>query len=166
MNRIDVGRHGVHVGLRIGSDDSADSLAECYIENTSNVNASLMNESDSLFLTRDQIVALRRNDSTYQARVRALFVPLGQFLGQFSDGVAGKAALDSVTATQKLYWKVFWEQPEIADSVLTPLQRDLMPMLKSMVATPKKQREHSQWQFGFPVKFAPAKPKVAAAAQE
>src|SRR4029450_14141699 len=28
VNRIDVAWHGVHVGLRIGSDDSADSLAE------------------------------------------------------------------------------------------------------------------------------------------
>src|SRR5262245_62071331 len=28
VQRIDVGRHGVHVGLRIGSNDSADSLAE------------------------------------------------------------------------------------------------------------------------------------------
>jgi hypothetical protein len=140
---------------------SADSLAAFYMANTSNIHALLLSESDSLFLTRDQIVALRRTDSTYSARVRGLFVPLGQFLAQFSDGVAGKAALDSVTATQKLYWKVFWEQPEIADSVMTPLQRDLMPMLKSMVATPKKQREHSQWQFGFPVRFAGESRRVA-----
>jgi hypothetical protein len=143
---------------------SADSLAAFYMQNTSNVHAALLAESDSLFLTREQVAALRRTDSVYSARVRALYVPLGQFLAQFSDGVAGKAALDSVTATQKLYWKVFWEQPELADSALTPLQRDLFPMIKNMVAVPKKQRENSQWQFGFPVKLLPPeKPRAVTA---
>ena len=54
-------------------------------------------------------------------------------------------------ATQKAYWKIFWEQPEIADSIVTPAQRELIPLFKIMLAVPKKQREHSQYQFGRPV---------------
>lgn len=64
-------------------------------------------------------------------------------------------------ATQKLYWKVFWQQPEIADSIVTPSQKELLPLLKGIVGVPKADREHSQWQFGRPVTFsdqAPAKP--------
>jgi hypothetical protein len=85
--------------------------------------------------------ALRRADSVYSARVRAIYVPLGQFLAQ-GHGGAGKAELDSVQATQKLYWKIFWEQPEVADSFVTPSQRELIPLFKSMLGVPKEQREH------------------------
>ena len=59
----------------------------------------------------------------------------------------------------KGYWKVFWEQPEIADSIVTPTQKELFPMLRAMVGIPKKEREHSQWMFGNPVTFTDAKPK-------
>jgi hypothetical protein len=96
------------------------------------------------------MAALRRADSVFSARVRAIYVPLGQFLAQ-GNGGAGKAELDSVQATQKAYWKIFWEQPEIADSIVTPAQRELIPLFKSMLAVPKEQREHSQYQFGSPV---------------
>jgi hypothetical protein len=113
----------------------------------------LLQESDSLFLGASQIAALRRADSTYSVEVRALYVPLGQFLARRQGG-AGPAELDSVRATQKLYWKVFWRQPEIADSIVTVSQRELVPMFKSMLAVPMKDREHSQWGFGNPVTFA------------
>jgi hypothetical protein len=88
--------------------------------------------------------------------VRTLFVPLGQYLAQFQDGIAGKPALDSVSATRKSYWKIFWQQPEIAGETLTPMQLELFPMLKNMMQVPKKDREHSQWQFGSPVLYKPA----------
>jgi hypothetical protein len=68
-----------------------------------------------------------------------------------------------VSATQKAYWKVFWQQPEIADSIITPLQRDLMPMLKTMLGIPQKDRENSQWMFGNPVTLVD-RPKDAPAA--
>lgn len=132
---------------------SADSLTAFYLTNTSDLHKLMISESDSLFLTNPQIAALRRADSVFSARVRAIYVPLGQYLSQFSDGIATKAALDSVNASSKLYWKVFWLQPEIADSIVTPTQRELMPMLKNILMTPQKDREHSQWQFGWPVKF-------------
>jgi hypothetical protein len=133
---------------------SADSLTAFYLDNTSDIHQVMLAESDSLFLSQQQIAALRRTDSVFTARVRAIYVPLGRYLAQFETGVATKAALDSVNATQKAYWKIFWVQPEIVDSIITPTQRELMPMLKGMLSTPMKDREHSQWQFGRPVKFA------------
>ena len=54
-------------------------------------------------------------------------------------------------ATKKAYWRIFWEQPEIADSILTSTQKELWPLLGHMVNTSKKDRENSQMQFGFPV---------------
>jgi len=130
---------------------SADSLAAFYLSNTSDIYKLLLEESDSLFLSGQQIAAIRRADSVFSSRVRGVYVPLGQYLSQFSDGVPTKAALDSAQATDKAYWKVFWEQPEMADSLITPMQRELLPLMKNILTVPKKEREHSQWQFGHPV---------------
>lgn len=132
---------------------SADSLAAFYLNNTSDIHRALLAESDSLFLSQQQIAALRRADSSYVRRVRAIFVPLGQYLSQFGNGEASKAALDSVAASRKAYWKIFWQQPEVADSIITPTQRTLMPMLEQMLMITAKERENSQWFFGHPIKF-------------
>ncbi len=80
-------------------------------------------------------------------------MPLGDYLSQFGDGVATKAALDSVSTARKAYWRLFWQQPEVADSIITPTQRSLMPMLIGMLEVPPKDRAHLQWFIGFPVKF-------------
>ncbi|MFI5256767.1 MAG: carboxypeptidase-like regulatory domain-containing protein [Gemmatimonadales bacterium] len=138
---------------------SADSLAAFYLSRTSDLHKLLLEQTDSLFLSRTQVAALRRADSVFSARVRELYVPLGEFLAR-GQGGAGTAELDSVQATQKAYWKIFWQQPEIADSIVTPSQKELVPMFKSIVAIPQQDREHSQWQFGHPVTFTdkPVKP--------
>jgi hypothetical protein len=138
---------------------SADSLASFYMQNTSSIHKLLIDNSDSLFLSKTQVADLQKADSIFSARVRAVYVPLGEFLAK-QGGVANKAQLDSATATEKAYWKIFWEQPEIAGAIITVSQRELIPMFKSMLATPMKDREHSQWQFGYPVRFTdqPAQP--------
>jgi hypothetical protein len=139
---------------------SADSLTAFYLSRTSSVYKLLLENSDSLFLTKPQIALLQHDDSVYSAEVRAVYRPLGNFLSAGQGRDPGKAEMDSVKKTQKEYWKVFWAQPEIADSAVTPSQRELMPMFKNMLATTKKDREHSQWYFGNSVTFAD-KPKVA-----
>jgi hypothetical protein len=84
-----------------------------------------------------------------------MYVALGQFLAGRPQGEPGKVELDSVSTVEKAYWKTFWRQPEVADSIITPTQRELFPMLRNMVAIPPRDREHSQWQFGFPVPMDP-----------
>jgi hypothetical protein len=162
---------------------SADSLSAFYLRNTSSIFKLLLEQTDSLFLSRAQVAApsifkllleqtdslflsraqvaaLETADSVFSSRVRALYVPLGEYLAR-GQGGAGKAELDSANATEKLYWKTFWEQPEIAAAIVTPSQRELMPMFKTMLAIPMKEREHDQWSFGHPVTFSD-RPKSAA----
>jgi hypothetical protein len=129
---------------------SADSLTAFYLSNTSDIYKLLIEQSDSLFLSKAQIASLKAADSVFSAQVRGLYVPLGEFLAR-GNGAAGKAELDSAKATEKSYWKVFWQQPEIAGAIVTPSQRELMPMFKNMLQVPMKDREESQWQFGYPV---------------
>ena len=137
---------------------SADSLAAFYLSGTSDVYRLLMEQSDSLLLTTSQVAAIKQADSVFSGRVRALYIPLGEFLAR-GQGGAGKVELDSANATQKNYWKIFWEQPELAGAILTPVQLELLPFFKAMMGTPKKEREHSQWSFGNPVLFTD-KPKA------
>jgi hypothetical protein len=137
---------------------TADSLAAFYLSETSDVYRLVMEQSDSLLLTVSQVAALKRADSVFSSQVRALYFPLGEFLAR-GQGGAGKVELDSVQATQKSYWKIFWEQPEIAGNILTPVQRELLPFFKVMLGIPMKEREHSQWRFGNPVLFSD-KPKT------
>lgn len=129
---------------------SADSLAAFYLRNTSSIHKLLLEQTDSLFLSRMQVQALQRADSAYSAQVRALYIPLGQYLAEGAGG-AGKGELDSAKTVQKEYWKIFWRQPEIADSIVTPAQRELVPMFKTMVSIPQAERANSQWVFGHAV---------------
>jgi len=140
----------------------ADSLAAFYLSRTSSVYKALLEESDSLFLTRAQIAQLHHADSIYSAQVRAIYIPLGAFLAERRGHEPGKTELDSAAVVDSVYWKIFWVQPEIADSIITPTQKELFPMLKAMVATPKNDRLHSRWQFGNPVTFADEKPRPPA----
>jgi hypothetical protein len=135
---------------------SADSIAAFYLSNTSSVHRGLLAESDSLLLTRAQVTALQRADSAFSERVRGVYRELGEFLAR-GEGTAGKAELDSANTIRKAYWRIFWEQPEIADSIVTATQKELYPILRHMLATTKKDRENSQVQFGHPVKMAPVR---------
>ncbi len=140
---------------------SADSIAAFYLQNSSSVHKALLAETDSLFLSRAQVAALKAADSVFSDRVREVYFQLGEYLAR-GNGSAGKAEMDSASKSQKTYWKTFWEQPEIADSIVTPAQKELFPMLQRMVDVPKKEREHSQWQFGHPVQMV--RPAAAARA--
>jgi hypothetical protein len=139
---------------------SVDSLAAFYLSNTSSIHKLLLSETDSLFLSKAQVAALRKADSVYSARVRAIYAPLGEFLSR-TGGTVGKVEMDSVKATQKAYWKIFWEQPEIAAEIVSPTQREYMPMFARMLQTTKKERENSQWQFGHAITFADKPPASA-----
>ncbi|MBL0173398.1 MAG: carboxypeptidase regulatory-like domain-containing protein [Gemmatimonadaceae bacterium] len=139
---------------------SADSITDIYLRNTSNVHRLLLSESDSLFLNAAQIAALITADSLYSDKVRAIYVPLGRFLATQPEGAVGKAALDSVTAATKRFWPIFWDQADVADKIVTPQQKELLPFIKNMTSVTKEDRKDSQWYFGHPVPLVHNKPKV------
>ena len=134
---------------------SPDSLAAFYLSRTSSLHKAILRETDSLFLSNAQVSALQHADSAFSDSVRTIYRGLGRFLAK-GQGDAGRMEIDSVLTAQKAYWKIFWEQPEIADSIMTSAQKELFPMMKSIVSVPKRDREHSQWQFGNPVTFVDA----------
>ncbi len=147
-------------GKTVWSRRGADSIAAVYLNRTSNLHRMLLAESDSLFLTREQIGKLLSADSAYSDKVRGLYKPLAGFLAADESGIAGKAALDSVKATTKLYWPLFWEQVDIVADIVQPQQRELLPFLDNISRVTKEQRKNTQWSFGFPVPLVHDRPRV------
>jgi hypothetical protein len=139
---------------------NADSVASLYLSRTSNLHRVLLAESDSLFLTKDQITRLLAADSAYSERIRGLYKPLSAFLAEQPDGAAGKAALDTVQATTRQYWPIFWEQVDLAMDVLNQQQRELMPLFNNMSAVTKEERRNARWTFGYPVPLVHNRPRV------
>jgi hypothetical protein len=137
-----------------------DSLTALYLRRTSSIHRLLVDESDSLFLSTDQLAQLRVKDSVFADGVRAIYRPLAQYLASFEGTRPTQAALDSVSRATKAYWKLFWQQPEIADSVLTPVQRDLVGLVKDMLANTPAMRLTNQYFFGasVPLVHTPAVP--------
>ena len=131
----------------------ADSIAAFYLSRTSSIYKAILEESDSLFLTRAQVEGLRHADSVFSAGARAIYVPLGEFLATRA-GDPGKTELDSAEAAEKAYWKLFWEQPEIVDTLVTGTQKELFPLVKALIGAPKERREHAHFMFGHPVAFS------------
>jgi hypothetical protein len=147
-------------GKKTWTRRSADSIAALYLSRTSNIHRLLLAESDSLFLTKDQINQLLKADSVYSARIRGLYVPLAQFLASQPGGAAGKASLDTVQVTTKLYWPIFWEQVDLIQPILQPQQRQLVPFVDNISRVTAEQRKNSQWQFGYPVPLTHNRPRV------
>ncbi len=143
---------------------STDSIAALYLRNTSSVHRLILAESDSLFLTREQVDALVAADSVFGERVRALYRPLAEFLAAQPDGEAGKAALDSVQATTKAYWPIFWEQVDVMAPIVSPQQKALLPTLQSLERITVEDRKNSQVQFGHPVPVRHTRPRLPNAA--
>lgn len=129
---------------------SADSVAAFYLTQTSDIYRLLLSESDSLLLTSEQVLAIRRADSLYSAEVWTVYQSLGELLARSGDN-AGSPALESVNVAQRAYWHTFWKQPELAAAILTPLQRTLIAVLGNMLGTDPKIRENKQIIFDFPV---------------
>ena len=115
---------------------------------------------DSLFLTNAQIGALVHGDSLFQSRVRDLYYPLAEFLFAQPGGAAGKAALDSANATDKLYWVAFWDQTDTVNTVIVQQQRDLMPMLKGIANVSQENRKSSRMFFGSPLPVVYKRPRI------
>lgn len=136
-----------------------DSLMAQYLRETSSLHRAMITESDSLFLSREQIVKLQRADSVFGDGVRELYRPLAKYLAGEGGEKVSKEALAMVDSTKKRYWRLFWQQPEVADSIVTPMQRDLMQMLKGMLETSQKDRENSQWYFGQNVPLVHKRPE-------
>ncbi len=138
-----------------------DSIAALYLNrSSSSIYGTLLADSDSLFLSKDQIDALVKADSVYGTRVRSIYRSLAEFLATESDGKASQAALDSVNAATRLYWPLFWEQTDVVVEVLKPLQISMLPFLVDMIQVSPEERKTAKWFVGYPVSLEYRRPAI------
>lgn len=139
---------------------TVDSLQAQYLRRTSSIHRILVSEGDTLLLTPPQVAQLQQLDSVFSADVRAMYRQLAEYLAAQPEGVASKAAVDSVSAVNTNYWAYFWKQPELAAAVLNSQQIDVFGLLKDMLTIPLPQRKGQQHLFGNNVPLVHAVPQV------
>lgn len=130
---------------------SAEAITARYLGRTSSLPRAILAESDSLLLTAPQIATLRRADSAFAAGVLAIYRPLGEELARPEHRVPGREMTARASRAAEAYSRLFWEQVPVAADVLTPIQRQLFPLLGTLLGVRPEDRLSSRWTFGYPV---------------
>ena len=61
----------------------------------------------------------------------------------------------------KLYWPLFWEQADLVQPIITPQQRELVPLLANISGVTCERRKNVQMRFGYLVPLRHNKPRDA-----
>lgn len=124
---------------------SADTVLARYMENVSSIHQSLLDNADTLFLTRAQIEASYKADTVFRDEARALLRPLAEYLATLPekfDALTAKARVDS---TEKRYQELFWRQRTLAQERLTPLQRSALPRWIQVLFATRLEDNWERW---------------------
>ncbi|MDX2182645.1 MAG: carboxypeptidase-like regulatory domain-containing protein [Gemmatimonadaceae bacterium] len=106
---------------------SADTILRRYEERVSSIHQTLLDNADTLFLTRDQIEASMQADTAFRKAAREIYRPLAEYLSALPQRFAGAEALAKVKETEKRYEELFWQQRDLVKTRLTPLQLSALP---------------------------------------
>jgi hypothetical protein len=112
---------------------SADAIVAMYIARSPDLYERVLSNSDSLFLTRQQIAGLQHNDSTYLAQVRAIYMPMARTLAAGKTRNPGEGELKLVKQATSKAGELYTDQMFVVDSIITPLQRSMLPIVNMML---------------------------------
>lgn len=114
----------------------ADTILARYMERVSSIHQALLDNADTLFLTRPQIEESLKADTAFREAARAAYRPLAEYLASLPrrfDGLEAKAKVDSA---ERRYQELFWQQRDLAKARLQPLQASALPRwIQAMFAT-------------------------------
>jgi hypothetical protein len=124
LNRwINPGRNG-HKGPKL----SVTELKRRYARNVPDPYAGILEETDSLLLTRDQVDALQKADTAYRLRMDSVWTELSEYLANLPDHFDGAEALKRQEAGVDSAWEV--SKIDIQTNlpkILSPIQLRLLP---------------------------------------
>ena len=125
------GRAG-HAGARL----TADSIRARFSRNVPNVYTQIIEESDSLLLTREQVDSLRAASARYVVKSNALWLELGTKLAAMGDDYDVKAATQMTEDATDAAWELARrEVVKIIKDILSPLQMSMAPGTIPYLAT-------------------------------
>ncbi len=120
---IDPGRNG-HPGPKL----SVDELKKRYRRSVANPYAGILEETDSLLLTREQVDSLKVIQSHYVAKMDTLWTELAEYLAALGDHFdAAEALRRQEEATDKGWEITRLDLQSTLPTVLSPVQLQLLP---------------------------------------
>jgi hypothetical protein len=126
------GRSG-HAGARL----SADSIRRRFARNVRSPYESIIDEADSLLLSREQVERLRLAHAVYQVRVDSIWTALGKELAVLDDDYNAAAATQKTEDATDRAWEVARDQVAAIKEILSPLQFSLAPGVVQYLSTAK-----------------------------
>jgi hypothetical protein len=126
------GRNG-HAGARL----SADSIRVRFSRNVRSPYESIIEEADSLLLSREQVERLRLAEAAYAVRVDSIWTSVGKELAVLCDDYDAKLATERTENATDRAWEVARDQVGPIKAILTPLQFLLAPGVVQYLATAK-----------------------------
>ncbi len=115
-------------GGRKGPKLSAVDLERRYSRNVPDPYTSILQQSDSLLLTRDQAEALEKADTAYRKRVDSVWTAVSEYLAELPDNFNSAEALKRQQAAIDGAWELTkLDVQRILPTILSPIQMKLLP---------------------------------------
>lgn len=116
---------------RPGIRRPTETLLEEYRRTVPSVYAAVLEQSDSLMLSREQTETLTRSAAAYQQRADSVWRPLAEYLASLDASYDAGDAIKRVQLATDRVWDIAQEQGPVLKAILSPLQ---LGMLSGLVA--------------------------------
>ncbi len=125
-------------GGRKGPRLSAKELERRYARNVPDPYTQILEQSDSLLLTRDQSEAIQKADTVYHQREDSVWASLSEYLAALGDNYDSVEALKRQEAAVNAGWEVSkTEIQRTLPSILSPIQLRLLPWMPAYLLKTK-----------------------------
>lgn len=137
LNRFLRPGRGASGGARL----TADALKQQYRRNVADVYALIIEESDSLLLTAEQVTALKEAQSRYRSRIDSVWTELAAYSAGLPDRYNAREALLKQEESIDSAWEITRLEGATIKNILSPLQLRMLPQLAATIvnATAKLQ---------------------------
>jgi hypothetical protein len=105
------------------------AIRQRYARNVPDLYAAIIAESDSLFLTAEQVTALRAAQAEYRVRVDSVWAGLAAYLAELPDRYSSAEALRRQEEATDRAWEISRQEGPTVKSILSPLQISMLPGL-------------------------------------
>mgnify|MGYP001556799017 CR=1 FL=1 len=145
LNRwLKPGRNG-----RKGPRLSVTELKRRYARNVPDPYSSILEESDSLLLTRDQAEAIQKADTAYRQRMDSVWTALSEYLAGLGDDYNPTEALKRQEAAVDEGWEISrLDVQHTLPSILSPIQLRLLPGIPGMLLKAKEKVQIRMFMLG------------------
>jgi hypothetical protein len=121
-----------------GTRMSADSMKYRYSRNVIDPYEDIIEETDSLLLSREQVAQLKEAQKTYRAKIDALWADLASYLAELPEKFNSAEALKKQEAAIDEAWEMTRLEGEPIRKILSPLQMNLLGGTVKYVITSKE----------------------------